>query len=98
MRKLILATAATVALGITGCQRQPQEQQAPAGESAAPDTMQQPEAMPGQQPGEAPDTQEEVVPQDDTSGAQPMDDSASPGLDTGTDSSGQEPESAPSGQ
>lgn len=65
MRKLILATAATVALGIAGCQRQPQEQQEPAGESAAPGgTMeQQPEAAPGQQPGEAPDTQENVQPQ-----------------------------------
>lgn len=96
MRTLILASAATLALGIAGCQRQPQQEEAPAGESAAP-LEQEPmdQTAPGQQPGEAPDTQEEVIPQDDTSGAQPMEDQSSPGLGSGTESSGQEPQSAP---
>lgn len=62
MRSLILATAATLALGIAGCQREPRE------EPAAPEgSMEQQfeEATPGQQPGEAPETQEGVIPQED---------------------------------
>lgn len=92
MRMTILAAAATLALGLAGCQRGSQQQEQPAGESAAPGEGMQQEQTPGQQPGEAPDTQENVQPQGGSSGTM---DQSSPGLGSGTDSSGQE--SQPSG-